>query len=108
MSAGAGIVISRAVIRDMFPPADAQAVMSQVTDLLRRRPADGARSSAASCFGHAGWHSIFWFLTGVGVVLFVAIWRLAARRRCTTPIASRSMRATCSPATGSSAATRAS
>ena len=25
---------------------------------------------------HAGWHSIFWFLTGVGVVLFVAIWRL--------------------------------
>src|SRR5476651_1485169 len=31
MSAGAGIVISRAVIRDMFPPADAQRVMSQVT-----------------------------------------------------------------------------
>ena len=31
MSAGAGIVVSRAVIRDMFPPADAQRVMSQVT-----------------------------------------------------------------------------
>ena len=31
MSAGAGIVISRAAIRDMFPPADAQRVMSQVT-----------------------------------------------------------------------------
>src|SRR6476660_6240945 len=31
MSSGAGIVVSRAVIRDMFPPADAQKVMSQVT-----------------------------------------------------------------------------
>ncbi|MHC5840121.1 MFS transporter, partial [Streptococcus pyogenes] len=31
MSAGSGIVVSRAIIRDMFPPADAQRVMSQVT-----------------------------------------------------------------------------
>src|SRR6476469_4294210 len=31
MSAGAGIVVSRAVIRDMFAPADAQRVMAQVT-----------------------------------------------------------------------------
>jgi DHA1 family bicyclomycin/chloramphenicol resistance-like MFS transporter len=28
LSAGAGMVVSRAVIRDMFPPADAQRVMS--------------------------------------------------------------------------------
>jgi DHA1 family bicyclomycin/chloramphenicol resistance-like MFS transporter len=31
LSTGAGIVVSRAVIRDMFPPARAQQVMSQVT-----------------------------------------------------------------------------
>ena len=31
LSTGAGIVVSRAVIRDMFPPAQAQKVMSQVT-----------------------------------------------------------------------------
>jgi DHA1 family bicyclomycin/chloramphenicol resistance-like MFS transporter len=31
MSAGAGMIVSRAIIRDMFPPADAQRVMSQVT-----------------------------------------------------------------------------
>src|SRR5437867_5022616 len=31
MTAGAGIVVSRAIIRDMFPQADAQRVMSQVT-----------------------------------------------------------------------------
>ena len=42
MSAGAGIVVSRAVIRDMFPPAEAQRVMSAGDDLLRRRAGGGA------------------------------------------------------------------
>ena len=36
---GAGIVVSRAVIRDMFPPADAQRVMSQVTIYFGVAPA---------------------------------------------------------------------
>src|SRR6187402_2036272 len=31
LSAGASMVVSRAIIRDMFPPAEAQRVMSQVT-----------------------------------------------------------------------------
>src|SRR6476661_3732899 len=31
MSAGAGVVVSRAIVRDMFPPDEAQRVMSQVT-----------------------------------------------------------------------------
>ncbi len=31
MSTGAGIVVSRAIIRDMFPPSEAQRMMSQVT-----------------------------------------------------------------------------
>jgi len=42
LSAGAGVVVSRAVIRDMFPHADAQRVMSQVTILLRRGAGDRA------------------------------------------------------------------
>ncbi|HWH84315.1 MAG TPA: Bcr/CflA family efflux MFS transporter, partial [Burkholderiaceae bacterium] len=75
MSAGAGVVISRAVIRDMFPPADAQRVMSQVTIYFGVAPAI-APMVGGFLFIHAGWHSIFWFLTGVGIVLFVAIWRL--------------------------------
>ena len=75
MSAGAGIVVSRAVIRDMFPPADAQRVMSQVTIYFGVAPAV-APMVGGFLFVHAGWHSIFWFLTGVGVVLFVANWRL--------------------------------
>ena len=40
-------------------------------------------------FVHAGWHCIFWFLTGVGVVLWIANFAAAARnparRRSASP-----------------------
>ena len=75
MSAGAGIVISRAVIRDMFPPADAQRVMSQVTIYFGVAPAI-APMVGGFLFVHVDWHAIFWFLTAVGVVLWVANYRL--------------------------------
>jgi DHA1 family bicyclomycin/chloramphenicol resistance-like MFS transporter len=75
MSAGAGIVISRAVIRDMFPPADAQKVMSQVTIFFGVAPAI-APMIGGFLFVHAGWHSIFWFLSALGVLLMVANWKL--------------------------------
>lgn len=75
MSAGAGIVVSRAVIRDMFPPADAQRVMSQVTIYFGVAPAV-APMVGGFLFIHADWHSIFWFLTGVGVLLWLANWKL--------------------------------
>jgi DHA1 family bicyclomycin/chloramphenicol resistance-like MFS transporter len=75
MSAGAGIVISRAVIRDMFPPADAQRVMSQVTIYFGVAPAV-APMIGGLLFVHAGWHSIFWFLSLIGVSLWVANFRL--------------------------------
>ena len=75
MSAGAGIVVSRAVIRDMFPPADAQRVMSQVTIYFGVAPAV-APMVGGFLFVHAGWHAIFWLLTGVGVVLFALNWKL--------------------------------
>lgn len=75
MSAGAGIVVSRAVIRDMFPPADAQRVMSQVTIYFGVAPAV-APMVGGFLFVHADWHSIFWFLTAVGVLLWLANWKL--------------------------------
>jgi DHA1 family bicyclomycin/chloramphenicol resistance-like MFS transporter len=75
MSAGAGIVISRAVIRDMFPPADAQRVMSQVTIYFGVAPAI-APMVGGFLFVHADWHAIFWFLTAVGVVLWIANYKL--------------------------------
>jgi len=70
MSAGAGIVVSRAIIRDMFPPADAQRVMSQVTIYFGVAPAV-APIVGGFLFVHADWHSIFWFLAIVGLLLVV-------------------------------------
>ena len=75
MSAGAGIVVSRAVIRDMFPPADAQRVMSQVTIYFGVAPAI-APMVGGFLFIHVGWHAIFWMLTAIGVALFAANWKL--------------------------------
>ena len=75
LSTGAGIVVSRAVIRDMFPPAEAQKVMSQVTIYFGVAPAI-APIVGGFLFVHLGWHSIFWFLVGVGVVLFAANYKL--------------------------------
>jgi MFS transporter, DHA1 family, multidrug resistance protein len=75
ISAGAGIVVSRAVIRDMFEPADAQRVMSQVTIYFGVAPAI-APMVGGFLFVHADWHSIFWFLTAVGAVLLIANYRL--------------------------------
>lgn len=74
LSTGAGIVVSRAVIRDMFPPAQAQQVMSQVTIYFGVAPAL-APIVGGWLFVHLGWHSVFWFLTGVGVVLWVTNYR---------------------------------
>jgi len=74
MSAGAGMVVSRAIIRDMFPPADAQRVMSQVTIYFGIAPAV-APLVGGFLFVHADWHVIFWFLAAVGAVLLVANWR---------------------------------
>lgn len=75
LSTGAGIVVSRAVIRDMFPPAQAQQVMSQVTIYFGIAPAL-APMVGGWLFVHLGWHSIFWFLTGVGIVLWITNFRL--------------------------------
>jgi DHA1 family bicyclomycin/chloramphenicol resistance-like MFS transporter len=46
MSSGASMVVGRAIIRDMFPLV------------------------------HFGWHSVFVFLTGVGLLLWLVSWRL--------------------------------
>ncbi|MFZ3128473.1 MAG: multidrug effflux MFS transporter [Rhodoferax sp.] len=75
LSTGAGIVVSRAVVRDMFPPAQAQKVMSQITIFFGVAPAI-APMVGGWMLVHVSWHGIFWFLAGVGVVLWVANYRL--------------------------------
>ena len=75
LTTGAGIVVSRAVVRDMFPPAQAQRVMSQITIYFGVAPAI-APMIGGVLFAHLGWHSVFWFLTLVGVLLWVANYKL--------------------------------
>jgi len=74
LSAGAGMVVSRAIIRDMFPPADAQRVMSQVTIYFGIAPAV-APLVGGFLFAHVGWHAIFWLLVALGLALWLAMWR---------------------------------
>ena len=75
LSTGAGIVVSRAVIRDMYPPSQAQKVMSQVTIFFGVAPAI-APMIGGWVLVHSNWHAIFWFLAVIGVLLWGAIFRL--------------------------------
>ncbi|MGE8317279.1 MAG: multidrug effflux MFS transporter [Comamonas sp.] len=73
-STGAGIVVSRAVIRDLFPPAQAQRVMSQVTIFFGVAPAV-APIIGGLLVTSMHWTAIFWFLTGVGTFLWLYSYR---------------------------------
>ncbi|WP_394756776.1 multidrug effflux MFS transporter [Rhodoferax sp.] len=75
LTTGAGIVVARAVVRDMFAPAQAQKVMSQITIYFGVAPAI-APIIGGTLLVQLGWHSIFWFLTAVGVVLWLANYKL--------------------------------
>ena len=71
---GACIVIARAIPRDMFAPGDAQQVMSLVTIYF------GVAAAFAPLIGGwlfvwLGWRSIFWFLTVLGLGLWLANYR---------------------------------
>jgi DHA1 family bicyclomycin/chloramphenicol resistance-like MFS transporter len=83
LSTGAGIVVSRAIIRDMFAPSQAQKVMSQVTIFFGVAPAI-APIVGGWMLVHVSWHGIFWFLAGVGISLWLAIFRLLPETLHTT------------------------
>lgn len=74
LSAGAGMVVSRVIVRDLFPPVEAQRMLSLVTILFGVAPAV-APLFGGILFDTLGWHSIFWMLTAFGVVLWLANWR---------------------------------
>ncbi|MFM7972828.1 MAG: multidrug effflux MFS transporter [Betaproteobacteria bacterium] len=75
LSAGAGMVVARAIIRDMYPPTLAQKVMSQVTIFFGVAPVI-APALGGYVFVAGGWHAVFWGLAVVGALLFCLNWRL--------------------------------
>jgi DHA1 family bicyclomycin/chloramphenicol resistance-like MFS transporter len=74
LSAGGGMVVGRAVIRDLFPPVDAQRVMSQVTIFFGVAPAV-APLIGGVLFVHLGWRAIFIALALIGAALLALTWR---------------------------------
>src|SRR5689334_19131882 len=74
LSVGAGMVVGRAMIRDLFGPEDAQRLMSMVTLFFGLAPAI-APVIGGWLFLGMGWRSIFWFLAIVGLVLVAVSWK---------------------------------
>jgi DHA1 family bicyclomycin/chloramphenicol resistance-like MFS transporter len=75
ITAGAGIVISRAIVRDLYDGADAQRLMSQMTMMFALAPA------VAPVIGGwlqtlFGWRVVFAFLVLMTTLLALACWKL--------------------------------
>ncbi len=70
LSCGAGMVVGRAMIRDLFAPTEAQKLMSLVTLFFGIAPAI-APIIGGYLYVAFGWPSIFWFLTAVSALLVV-------------------------------------
>ena len=71
LSGGAGMVVARAIVRDLFDAVDAQRMMSQMTLFFGVAPAL-APLIGGVLFVQWGWSSIFWFLAAVGVCLWLS------------------------------------
>ncbi|MCB1602293.1 MAG: multidrug effflux MFS transporter [Lysobacterales bacterium] len=74
LSAGAGVIVGRAIVRDCFEGARAQRVMSGISMIFGIAPA-----LAPIIGGYLlvlGWRASFWFLVLLAVGLLLACWRL--------------------------------
>lgn len=74
LSAGAGVIVGRAIVRDCFEGARAQRVMSGISMIFGIAPA------VAPIIGGyllvLGWRASFWFLVLLAIGLLLACWRL--------------------------------
>ena len=76
LSAGVGLIVGRAVIRDVLHGDDAQRLMSQVSMIFGVAPAV-APIIGAWLLGWARWPAIFWFLALFALAMIAAVlWRL--------------------------------
>jgi DHA1 family bicyclomycin/chloramphenicol resistance-like MFS transporter len=70
LSAGVGLIVGRAVVRDCRDGDDAQRLMSQISMIFGIAPAI-APVIGGVILGWSDWHGIFWFLAAFGLVLLV-------------------------------------
>ncbi|QNN47350.1 multidrug effflux MFS transporter [Thermomonas brevis] len=74
LSAGVGLIVGRAVIRDVLHGHDAQRLMSQVSMIFGIAPAV-APVLGGWLLGWHRWPSIFWFLAAFALALIAMVWR---------------------------------
>jgi len=72
LSAGVGLIVGRAVVRDVLDGDDAQRMMSQVSMIFGVAPAI-APIIGGWILGWAHWSAIFWFLVGFSLLLLLAV-----------------------------------
>ena len=73
LSAGVGLIVGRAVIRDVLQGDDAQRLMSQVSMVFGIAPAI-APVIGGWILGWQRWPAIFWFLVAFSLALLAATW----------------------------------
>jgi DHA1 family bicyclomycin/chloramphenicol resistance-like MFS transporter len=74
IATGAGLIVGRAIVRDLYDGPQAQKVMSMITLFFGVAPAI-APVVGGIVFGLADWRAVFWFLALYGV----ALWWLCLR-----------------------------
>ena len=74
MSAGAGMVVGRAIVRDLLDGPAAQRLMSHITMIFALAPAV-APVIGGYLQSWFGWRSVFAFLVLLTLVLWIACWR---------------------------------
>ena len=74
MSAGVGLIVGRAIIRDLFQGSAAQKLMSQVSMIFSIAPAI-APIIGGWILGWMHWSAIFWFLVLFSIVLLLITWK---------------------------------
>ncbi len=74
LSSGVGLIVGRAVIRDVLHGDAAQRLMSQVSMIFGIAPAI-APIIGGWILGWTQWPGIFWFLVGFSLLLLLAVWR---------------------------------
>lgn len=70
---GAGLIVGRAIVRDLYHGAQAQRIMALISMFFGVAPAL-APAIGALVFDLAGWHAVFFMLVAYGVGLWLLCW----------------------------------
>jgi DHA1 family bicyclomycin/chloramphenicol resistance-like MFS transporter len=74
VGACAGPVVARAIVRDLYEPREAGRILGYMASAMALAPLIGPFIGGWLEIA-AGWRASFWFLTGYGALLLIALWR---------------------------------